>query len=220
MLISRTALALAFGGCFFFYLINSLRYGSDGNVQIGTLIGYTISSYNRLAALLQGRLHYLYSGRGIYFSTFLSFNHPINRIIPIGRVLDVPDFFLWWRSEFNSVAIAGLDSLWVFCGTFGDIFVELGWFAPLYVFGYGLLYGLVWRWMKSDMLVGLILYPYFAYCVLFWFTTNALFDTDFAALVADVIMLAIYERVLANRRQATTMASRLGPLSAPATPTA
>jgi hypothetical protein len=134
--------------------------------------------------------------------------------------LDVPDFFIWWRSEFNSVAIAGLDSSWIFSGTFGDIFIEFGWFAPLYVFGYGLLYGLVWNWMKRNRMIGIILYPYLAYCVLFWFTTNALFDTDFAALVADVAILALYERIFMNMRQSSARAPARASLRVPLAPPA
>lgn len=198
-LIGRTILIFVLGGGLFFFLIGWLRGMGSGSGQIDGLVGYTIASYNRLAALLQGRIHYEYSGKGIYFSNFLSFNHTFNRLIPVGRILNIPDYYDWWRSEFSSVGRAGLDSNLIFCGTFGDIFIEIGWFAPLYVFGYGLLYGLVWRWMREDLLIGILLYPYFAYVILFWFSTNALFEIDAVALVGTAIVLCAYEFLFASQ---------------------
>lgn len=194
-LIGKTVLVFVTGGALFFFLVNWLR-GSwgGGSSQMDAFVGYTIASYNRLSALLQDRLHFEYSGRGIYFSNFLSFNHALNKIIPFDKYMDIPDYFDWWRSSFSSVGRAGLDAdQGIFCSTFGEIYLEVGWFTPLYVFGYGLLYGLVWRWMKMGRLAGIILYPYFAYCILFWFTTNGLFDQDAVALIIDVMVIGVYE---------------------------
>jgi hypothetical protein len=87
----------------------------------------------------------------------------------------------------------------IFCGAFGEIYIELGWLAPLYIFCYGLLYGLVWRWMIAGRLMGIILYPYFAYCILFWFSTNGLFDQDIVALISDALALAVYEFVFVRQ---------------------
>jgi hypothetical protein len=162
-------------------------------------VGYTVASYNRLAALLQGSLHYEYTGKGVYFSSFLSFNHAFNQIIPYDKIMNVPVFLDWWGSAFISVGRAGLNPSLIFCGTFGEIYLETGWFAPVFMFGYGLLYGLVWFWMKEGHIIGFILYPYFAYCILFWFTGNGLFDQDIVALIIDVIILGGYE--LLFRRQ-------------------
>ncbi len=189
----RTALVLAITGSLVFFFVSFLKGASDPETQISTFLGYTIASYNRLAALLHGQLHFEYSGRGIYFSSFLSFNNLINQFIPFRKVLDLPDFYNWWLSEFDSVGRAGLNSSLIFFGTFGEIFAEIGWFAPLYVFFYGLLYGLVWRWAITGRLIGIVLYPYCAYCILFWFSTNGLFDQDIFALIIDAMLLATYE---------------------------
>jgi len=192
-LAGRTALIFAASGALVFFFVSFLKGASDPEIQVSTLVEYTIASYNRLSALLHGQLHFEYSGRGIYFSSFLAFNNLFNQIIPFRKILGLPDFYNWWLSTFGSVGRTGLNSSLIFFGAFGELFVELGWFAPLYVFFYGLLYGLVWRWMIAGRLMGIVLYPYCAYCILFWFSTNGLFDQDIVALVIDAMLLAAYE---------------------------
>jgi hypothetical protein len=195
-LVAKTALLFAVAGSLVFFFVSFLKGASDPDTQISTFIGYSVAPYNRLAALLHGQLHFEYSGRGIYFSSFLSFNRLINEVIPFRKALDLPDYYNWWWSEFNSVGRAGLSSSLIFVSTFGDLFLELRWLTPLYLIFYGLLYGLTWRWMVAGRLIGIVLYPYFAYCILFWFTTNGLFDQDIVTLTIDVILLAAYEFLL------------------------
>jgi hypothetical protein len=209
-LIRKTAFALSVVGVFFFLLVDWLRGGSGGGSQVYPFVGYTVASYNRMAALLQGKLHFEYPGRGIYFSSFLSFNHSINSIIPFAKLMNIPDFFDWWRASFASVGSAGLDTRLIFCGAFGEVFMELGWFAPFYIFGYGLLYGLAWRWMRDGRVAGILLYPYFAYCILFWFSTNGLFDQDFVALVIDAMILSAYEYLFMSQSKLLVPASQAG----------
>lgn len=201
-LVGKTLCALAIGGAFFFVMVSWLRGSVAGNSQASAVLGYTIASYNRMAALLSGALHYQFSGKGIYLSNFVVFNNSFNRILPFGKLVDAPDYFDWWMSEFSSVGRAGLDASMIYSGTFGDIFIELGWFAPLYVFGYGLLYGFTWRQMREGRLVGILLYPYLAHIVLFWFGTNSVFEAITAALVADVIILGVYESLFVSQRSA------------------
>lgn len=192
-LVAKTILLFAVGGSLVFFFVSFLKGASDPDTQISTFIGYSVAPYNRFAALLHGQLHFEYSGRGIYFSSFLSFNNLINKFIPFRKTLDLPDFDNWWWSVFNSVGRAGLNSSLIFCGAFGELFVEIKWLTPVYLVFYGLLYGLAWRWILAGRLIGIVLYPYCAYCILFWFTTNGLFDQDIVTLTIDVILLAAYE---------------------------
>jgi hypothetical protein len=182
-------------GALFFFLVSWFRGGSLENGQFEALVGYTIASYNRLAALLDGRLRYEFAGKGIYLSNFLLFNNTFNRVVPVGKLMDAPDYFNWWASDFAAVGKAGLDGSMIYCGLFGDIFVEFGWFAPLYVLGYGLLYGFTWKKMREGSLFGILLYPYFAHLITFWFGTNALLETLTFALLGDAALLSLYERV-------------------------
>jgi len=198
-LVGKTALIFGLGGAFFFFFISALRGKLDWNSQIDSFIGYSSASYNRLAALLHGDLHFEYSGRGIYFGNFLPFNHTFNRIIPYQQTMSIPDSLDWWKSEFSSVGMAGLNSTLIFCGAFGEIYNEIGWMAPLYMLFYGLVCGIIWLWMKGDRIIGILLYPYCAHCILFWFATNALFDQDFVALIVDAVILSIYEFLLISK---------------------
>ena len=209
--IGKIALLYLTGGAFFFFLVEWLKRGSTTSKQPPgfAFVGYTFSSYNRLAAVLQGRLRFDYAGRGIFFSNFLSFNHSLNHMIPFGRTIHAPEFFDWWRASFASVGRAGLDFRMIFIGAFGELYSEIGWLAPVCVFGYGLLYGLVWRWMKAGKVAGILLYPYFAYCTLFWFSTNGLFDQDLVALVIDALLLGLFESLFVRQSNRLVAASQV-----------
>jgi hypothetical protein len=210
MLAGRTALIFVLGGSVFFFSLTWLRGDSDVGSVIGTFWGYTIASYNRLSALLQGALHFELVGKGIYFSNFLSFNGAFNHVIPYGKLMDLPYFLDAWGASFSSVGIAGLRSTLIFCGAFGELYIELGWLAPLYVLCSGLLYGIIWREMKHGGVAGVLLYPYCAYCILFWFTTNGLFDADIVALIIDALILGAYERLFVSRHRAFVSVSQAG----------
>jgi hypothetical protein len=209
-LVGRIGCVVVFGGAFFFFMVSWLRGGTDENSQVDALVGYTIASYNRMAALLAGRLHYQYSGKGIYFSNFVLFNDTFNRFIPFGKLMNVPDYFDWWTSEFSAVGRAGLNASMILCGMFGEIYIEIGWFAPIYVFAYGLLYGFTWRRMREGRLIGILLYPYFAGLILGWFGTNAVFEAITAALVADAIILSAYEFLFVHQSKSLTRAPQIG----------
>jgi hypothetical protein len=179
-----------------FAAFSRLRGAFDLWSLVSDLLGYTISSYNRLAAILDGRMRYPFAGRGIYLSPFVSFNETFNHLFRINSLLGWPDFMTSWRSEFGAVSEAGLNSNLIWCGTFGYIFSDLGWFSPLMLFLYGLMTGCAWRSLKLGRIAGMVLYPWLAFCILFWFGTNFLLDTKGVVLVLDVIVLGLYEWVL------------------------
>jgi hypothetical protein len=162
------------------------------------IIGYTAASYNRLAAVVNGNLRYPYAGHGIYFNFLLLYSHPVNSIYPFVQVLNLPDFLDVWGSEFQAVSRAGLDGTLIWSGTFGYIFAELGWFSFLLVFAYGMLYSVVWNWMKRGSILGVVLYPWFGYNALIWFGTNGLLDQTAVTLFAVVILLGGYEKFFLN----------------------
>jgi hypothetical protein len=176
-------------------LFSALRGGSVEHL-LGDLMSYSISSYNRLSAVVHGRIVYPYSGRGIYLWSFLGFNNMLNAVIPFREWFHWPSFLQVWQSEFDATSNAGLNGFSIWSGTFGYIFAEVGWLSTLYVFVCGMLYGAVWRSVKHGKLLGVILYPWFAFCILFWFGTNYLFDNKIIVLLADALILAAYERIM------------------------
>ena len=176
-----------------FVSFSMLRGVTDSNVFVGYVMGYTVASYNRLAAMLDGRLRYPFSGRGLYFSAFVSFNNIFNNLFHLNRLFAWPDFNTVWRSEFDAVSAAGLSGGLIWSGTFGYIFSELGWLSPLLLFVHGLATGWAWRSFRLGQTAGIVLYPWCAYCTLFWFGTNYMLDPLAVDLLFVVIILSFYE---------------------------
>lgn len=180
-----------------FLAFDLLRGGLiDG--MVGNLIGYTMTSYNRLSAVLHGRMRYEFGGHGTYLFPFLAFNNQLNTIIPFRMLFHWPMFNDWWQSEFTGVWNAGLNGGYIWSGTFGYIFADLGWLSPLWLFVYGVLYGCVWRAMRMGSTVGIVLYPWFGFCILFWSGNNYLVDNKLLVLVLDAVALSIYKGWLSS----------------------
>jgi hypothetical protein len=191
-----------------FFGFSFLR-GVDGwDDQVYTLFGYTAASYNRLAAVVNGNLRFPFADRGLYLSSFVAFNHTWNRLVPLARLMNWPDQLEVWRAEFGAVTRAGLDGNLIWPGAFGYIFSDLAWFSFPFIFGCGMLYGLAWNWIKRGKVLGIVLYPCFAYCALLWFATNSLLDSQRAVMVVAAIILASYERVFVKSAGRRLPASR------------
>lgn len=169
---------------------------------LGQLIGYTIASYNRLAAILDGSMRYPYAGRGTYLSGALSFSHLINRIIPYSHMVGAPDYLDQWYSEFGAVDRAGLNGRLIWSGAFGYIFSDLGWFTPLLLALYGLFYGGVWSSVRQGRVFGLLLYPWCGFCVLFWVGSNYLLDFTMIVFLFEAMALSLYKSAFAKRTDA------------------
>jgi hypothetical protein len=192
------------------FMAFSLLRGAEGwDEQVTTLFGYTVASYNRLAAIVNGRLHYPFSGHGMYLSGAAAHS----RLLPLSRLMNLPDSLDVWESEFGAISIAGLKGNLIWSGTFGYIFSELGWFSFPFLFGYGMLYSVVWNWTKRWGVFGVVLYPWFGFCTLFWLGTNYLFDQPAEILLAVALTLAIYERVFVKHPQDTAFAGELKPVN-------
>jgi hypothetical protein len=179
-----------------FVFVSALRGADSSAAIVYNLAGYTISSYNRLAALLSGGLHYPYAGKGVYLSTFLLDNSLFNSIIPVREMLGWPVFYDVFRSEFSAVWRANLDGNMIWSGTFGYIYSDLGWLTPVFLFFYGLLYGWIWRSVRCGNTIGIVLYPWFALCIIFWVGLNLLLDTGCAVLAIVALVLSVYDYVL------------------------
>jgi hypothetical protein len=192
----QAAAVVTLGAIALFTLMSLARGGEDMDAFVGALLGYTVSSYNRLAALVNGRLHYPYTGSGLYLSSFVSFNTSLNTILPINEYMHWPSYADMWDSQFAATWQAGLDGTRIWSGAFGYIFADFGWFAPAVLFFYGLICGWVWRSIKLGHLVGIVLYPWCGFCILFWFGTNALLDTKLVVFLLVALLLSAYERLV------------------------
>lgn len=180
-----------------FFALSYLR-GDDGLDQFALIIGYTVASYNRLASMVNGGLRYPFGGHGVYLSGFVSYSTTLNKLIPLAQILNWPGYYQLWASEFGAVTQAGLDGSMIWSGTFGYIFSDLGWFSALLVSIYGMFHAIVWKWMKNGKTIGVVLYPYAAFCTLLWISNNALTDSLLIILLAVALLLTGYESVLAK----------------------
>jgi len=165
------------------------------------LVSYTIASYNRSSALMSGKLSYPYAGHGIYLFSFLGFNNALNAVIPFREILNWPSFMDYWQSEFSAVTSAGLSDNAIWAGAFGYTYADIGWGAPMFLLFEGVLCGFAWRSIKLGRPLGIILYPWCGFCILFWFGMNYLFDNKITMLLVDAVILSIYEGVLVRHEK-------------------
>jgi len=157
-----------------FLLLSFLR----GSLLVGSLmtslLGYTIVSYNRMAALLMGAMHYGYEGSGVYLAPLLSGSEGLNKLIPFKDIFDWPSARELWRTEFASVAQSGLNGSYIWSSIFGYLYSDIGWLTPFYMFFYGLFCCFFWIKFKTGKALGLVIYPWVAFGIMFWVGVNLL----------------------------------------------
>jgi hypothetical protein len=195
--IFRSGITVAICIPLLFFAFSFLRGTYGWDEQINGLIGYTAASYNRLAAVVNGSLHYPFAGHGMYLSGVVTHNQML-----LAGYLNSPDPLDVWASEFTAVSRAGLDGRLIWSGSFGYIFSDIGWFSVLFIFGYGMLYGIAWNWFKRTKVLGIVLYPCFGFCVLFWVGSNYLLDQPLEILSIVAIVLTGYESVFVRQPEA------------------
>lgn len=181
-----------------FLTLGLLRGGGDPAQAGADFLGYTLASYNRLAALVHGTMRYPYGGHGVYLSNYLAYDKRINYVLPLNKSLHWPNFLDLWASEFQAPQLAGLNPNLIWSGAFGYLFSDFGWATPLVLAAYGLLYGAVWKSFKAGRTLGYILYPWFAYCVLSWFSVNLLLDNALFVLFVTALLLTAYQKMVCN----------------------
>lgn len=178
-----------------FVLFSWLR-GSDSQSELAnTALGYSIASYDRLAGILDGRINYPYGGTGTYVIRFLSNIPLLNRWTDFG----MPDGATVLRTEFVAVSASGLHGGYNWGSAFGYVYADVGWAAPLYFMLDGALSMWAWRRLKAGRAAGVLLYPWLAFSVLFWFGSNIVVYPQLVTFAGAAVLLSFYER-LAHRR--------------------
>jgi hypothetical protein len=194
--ILKSGAAIAVSIVLMFFAFSVFRGATSWDAQIHSLLGYTAASYNRLAAIVNGQLHYPFGGFGVYLSSVATHT----RLLPFRNIVNPPDDLAIWASEFSAVSQAGLDGTFIWSGAFGYIFSDLGWYSPAFLFCYGVIYGFVWNWFKAGRIAGVVLYPWMGFCIVFWIGTNYLLDSPAEIMLAAAVLLAIYERFSLKRQ--------------------
>jgi hypothetical protein len=182
-----------------FLLLSFVRGDQSVHELVGSLLGYTLASYNRLAALLLGSLHYQYEGKGAYLFPYLVDSQKINDLLGLREVFGWPTSSELWQSEFSSTMAAGLTSSYIWAGAFGYVYADLGWLAPLYLLAVGLGAGHLWRMFCRGHVIGVVLYPWMAFSILFWIGWNILLTNWLITLVMATACLWTYDTLLSSR---------------------
>ncbi|WP_371375392.1 O-antigen polymerase [Thalassotalea aquiviva] len=122
-----------------FNLISDLR--DDGYTEENKLIGYTLGSYNRFAAVIDTSLKYESSGTGYYSLRALLYPPIIKNSEPFKSLRDYlnfpDDLTKQWQSQFQSVKKINLNPKFVWVTSFGAFWIDLGPFAFLVFFVLG-----------------------------------------------------------------------------------
>jgi len=186
-----------------FLFISFLRGALAVRELVMLLLGYTIVSYNRMAALLLGVLHDSYEGRGAYLFPILRENQTLNNIFHFNERFDWPSAYSLWAAAFTSVGSAGLNAGFNFYSVFGALYSDLGWFILAYLFVIGLLVGYMWIHFRAGKAFAIVLYPWCAFCVLFWTGFNVMFDARVLDLIKMALLLSIYDKLTIRQTQDT-----------------
>jgi hypothetical protein len=176
-----------------FAALQLARTASNFDNFITSMLGYTIVSQNRLAALLRGSMHYVYQGKPAYTIVFFTQN---DRFSAIREGMGLPDALSIWLSEFPSLSASGLNPSFNWAGVFGYVYSDLGWFTLLYMLFTGGFAGYLWSRFRAGKTFGLIFYPWMAFWILCWFGWNLLFDARGIVLMETTVLLFLYDKFL------------------------
>ena len=172
------------------FLIFSIFRGSiSTNALLSDSIGYIFSPFNRLASILDGSLVYKDSGKGIYLFPFAGYNNVVNSIFNIRELFNWPSFETFWLFEFVSVANSGLNGYLIWSTAAGYVYSDIGYMFFLYWIFVGFFIGVAWQFFRQGTLFGFIFYPWVAFCLIFWFGMNFIFDTRIISLIVVFLLI-------------------------------
>jgi len=185
-----------------FLLLSFFRGNISSSTLVTQILGYGITSYNRLALMLTGHLQFVTGGKGAYLFPVLVDSHSLNVIFPISDRLGWPSADTLWRLEFGPIGAAGLNRGFNWVSLFGYVYTDMGWFTPLYFSGLGVLCGRLWLSFRKGKSFGLVFYPWAAFSILFWCGYNAGFSSRLIAVIEIAVALAVWDWFSLRRRVA------------------
>lgn len=188
-LLFAVAVAVVFG------VFSWLRGHDTSSAVARSLLGYGPASYNRLALVLEGQL--IFPTAGTFVNTFPGLFHIplLHRFVDLQNIFGLPDPEVARLWEFSSVARTGLEGNFNWLTAFGYVYQDLGWFSLLYFLFFGVLAKRLWRWAAAGRAFGLVLYPFLAFSIFFWFGSSYFFRSSFFTWIALAFLCGFVERV-------------------------
>jgi hypothetical protein len=208
-----TVFGSGFGIIGAFSALAFLRGANGGKALVTSFLGYTIVSYNRMAAMVTGVMHYANEGHFIYVFPLMVNNNRLNSIIPLRDYFGWPDAIQQFKTEFISVVAAGLNSSYNWSGLFGYLYSDLGWWTPVYTLCLGIMAGIFWSRFCAGKTDGILWYLAIAFSILFWFSLNWLFREQVTRYFGAIIVLMIYDKLLLRPAKATRPQAVVQPYS-------
>lgn len=212
----KTLLPVGMGALIFalgyFSVISITRSQTSSGLSyaLGKLVGYTVGSYNRFAAALDGRL--ALPGGGGYYWTQGIWNLPgLNGLFGLDSIATnifgvLPPVGFSERTAY--IFSAGLDKSITSFTIFTHSYVDFGWFGFLPFVAYGFLARLAWIGFREGRSWALIIYPEVLWSIVDWRGYIEIARSlPFLALVAAAVGFA----ELLARRYAASLKTKARP---------
>lgn len=172
-----------------FAVFSSLRTTGTQSAILTSFIGYGPASVNHLAGLLDDRFPIGMLNNSLQEANFgFIYQFPfVARIFHLGHILVANEMVY-----FRATADAGLNGSYIWFTAWGQVFADLGWLTPLYLFFYGFISARFWRSFIAGSVSGILLYPWFGFNILFTFGSNYAASNFLSILVLLSILLFFY----------------------------
>ena len=175
----------------FFAVASRFRGANSSGAVVKSAIGYGPASMNRCAAVLDGSLDnsnlsdYLFEQNFGFIENF-----------PFISRLRSNSYFAGQKTQqsiYDAIASANLNEKYIWLTSYGEIFLQFGSYYFLYVFAYGFLVGRFWRAFKRSKRLGIVLYPWAAFNVMYIFGSNFFASRYLSILLMLVAALVVYD---------------------------
>jgi hypothetical protein len=186
----------ALGILLLFGAMAMLRTSGSTDAVITSFLAYGPSSVNHLAALVDGRLNVDFISDRLLWNNFaFIFEFPFaSRLFDWGSQMRGP-----FQESFWAIQRAGLNNDYNWFTALGEIFGGLGLLAVPYLLVLGLFLGRVWRQFERGSMVGVLLYPWLGFGVLFSFGSNFVASQFLSVLMVLALLLHVYTRIVGVR---------------------
>lgn len=177
-----------------FVLFSQLRDADGTGSSIASILGYSVSSFNRLQSVLDGSLQHTYAGTGVYGLRFLAHIPLLHNIVDVGAIMGMPDETVAWRQEFVDIGSAGLNPGLIWVTAPGYLYVDFGLFSLAIIFLMGLLWQMSWSGFRRARAVGIVMYPFISTTIVLWFTSALMTLPAMVTFFGTAVALSFSER--------------------------
>ncbi len=174
---------------FVFSIFSYYRGNNTGSLIAINFLGYGPASFNRLAAVLNGKLVYAYENT-LYF--LVQIPHIPFSNDALLRWFNYPNATMEFENEFYATKIAGLNEKYIWATLFGYIYASCGVLSFVYFLFYGAITGVLYRGFCDDFLCGIMFYPLIYTSIAQWNAGN-LFFIWLSFYILAFIMISFYK---------------------------